>query len=113
MFWALIYQIDEHMTRLLWVGHDRSEQTLLTGLNSLGERVCSGIRYVCSDMWAPYLAAVRMRLAALHVLDRFHIRQQLNKAVDQVPPVVRLALPLAVLGKLPLSWPSLPEIHSQ
>jgi transposase len=84
VFWTLIYQIDDHMTRLLWVGHDRTEQTLLAGLNSLGERVCAGIRFVCSDMWAPYLAAVKMRLAALHVLDRFHIRQQLNKAVDQV-----------------------------
>jgi transposase len=84
VFWSLIYQIDEHLTRLLWVGHDRTEQTLLAGLDSLGEGVCAGIRYVCSDMWAPYLAAVKARLTALHVLDRFHIRQQLNKAVDEV-----------------------------
>lgn len=84
VFWTLIYQIDEHLTRLLWVGHDRTEETLLAGLNSLGETVCAGIRYVCSDMWAPYLAAVRQRLSALHILDRFHIRQQLNKALDEV-----------------------------
>jgi transposase len=84
VFWTLIYQIDDHLTRLLWVGHDRTEQTLLEGLNSLGEAVCAGIRYVCSDMWAPYLAAVKGRLAALHILDRFHIRQQLNKAIDEV-----------------------------
>jgi len=84
VFWTLIYQIDEHLTRLLWVGHDRTEQTLLAGFTSLGESVCAGIRYVCSDMWAPYLAAVKQRLSALHVLDRFHIRQQLNKAVDEV-----------------------------
>src|SRR6266545_1572932 len=84
VFWTLIYQIDEHLTRLLWVGHDRTEQTLLAGLDRLGEAVCGGIRYVCSDMWSPYLAAVKVRLAALHVLDRFHIRQQLNQAVDEV-----------------------------
>jgi transposase len=84
VFWTLIYQIDEHMTRLLWVGHDRTEPTVLAGFSSLGEPVCEGIRYVCSDMWAPYLAAVKSRLSALHVLDRFHIRQQLNKAVDEV-----------------------------
>ena len=53
VFWTLIYQIDDHLTRLLWVGHDRTEQTLLAGLNSLGEAVCAGIRYVCSDMWEP------------------------------------------------------------
>jgi transposase len=84
VFWTLLYQIDEHMTRLLWVGHDRKEQTLLAGLNSLGEEVCAGIRYVCSDMWEPYLRAVKKRLHALHVLDRFHIRQLLNKAVDDI-----------------------------
>ena len=42
VFWTLIYQIDDHLTRLLWVGHDRTEQTLLEGLNSLGEAVCAG-----------------------------------------------------------------------
>jgi transposase len=84
VFWTLVYQIDEHLTRLLWVGHDRTEETLLEGLNSLGERVCADIRYVCSDMWAPYLAAVKQRLSALHILDRFHIRRQLNKAVDEI-----------------------------
>jgi transposase len=83
VFWTLIYQIDEHLTRLLWVGHDRTEQTLLAGLNGLG-KACAAIHYVCSDMWAPYLAAVKGRLTALHILDRFHIRQQLNKAVDEV-----------------------------
>ena len=66
------------------MGHDRTEKTVLAGLDSLGEKVCAGIRYVCSDMWAPYLAAAKGRLAALHILDRFHIRQQLNKAVDEV-----------------------------
>ena len=84
VFWTLIYQINKGMTRLLWVGHDRTEQTLLQGLDSLGTEVCAGIRFVCSDMWAPYLAAVKARLGALHILDRFHIRQQLNKAVDEV-----------------------------
>ena len=85
VFWTLIYQIDEGLVRLLWIGPDRTERTLIEGLDSLGEAFCEGIRYVCSDMWTPYLAAVRRRLTnALHILDRFHIRQQLNKAVDEV-----------------------------
>ena len=85
VFWTLLYQIDEHMTRLLWIGHDRTAETLLRGLNSLGAEVCAGIRYVCSDMWEPYLSAIKSRLlGALHILDRFHIRQLLNKAVDEV-----------------------------
>ena len=84
VFWTLIYQMDEGLTRLLWVGHDRCEATLVQGLKSFGAEVCAGIRYVCSDMWKPYLRAVKRHLGALHVLDRFHIRQQLNQAVDEV-----------------------------
>ena len=38
VFWTLIYQIDEHLTRLLWVGHDRSEPTLLRGSQQFGNR---------------------------------------------------------------------------
>jgi hypothetical protein len=44
VFWTLIYQIDEHLTRLLWVGHDRTEQTLLRGFNSLGTEFCADLR---------------------------------------------------------------------
>ena len=85
VFWVLIYQIDAHMVRLLWVGPDRTAATLLAGLNQLGDSVCAGIRYVCSDMWGPYFAPIRERLTgALHILDRFHIRQLLNKAVDEM-----------------------------
>jgi transposase len=106
VFWTLIYQIDEGLTRLLWVGHDRSEPTLLQGFDSLGAEVCAGIRYVCSDMWAPYLAAVRHRLAALHILDRFHIRQQLNQAVDEIRRQEARALAQAGLipGLKKLRW---------
>lgn len=85
VFWVLIYQIDAHLVRLLWIGPDRSGDTLRAGLNQFGDSVCAGIRFVCSDMWGPYFAPIRERLAgALHILDRFHIRQQLNKAVDAV-----------------------------
>lgn len=86
VFWTLIYQIDAHMVRLLWIGPDRKQETFVAGLNSFGETVCAGLRYICSDMWEPYLAAVRQRLSpyVLHILDRFHIRKQLNQAVDEV-----------------------------
>ena len=45
----------------------------------------SGLRFVCSDMWRPYLNVIAARAGhALHVLDRFHITMHLNQAVDQV-----------------------------
>ena len=84
-FLTVIYQIDENARRLLWVGVDRTEAALTAGLDTLGANVVSGIEYVCSDMWRPYLNVVRRRLTeALHVLDRFHIVGHLNVAVDEV-----------------------------
>ncbi|MEI6972847.1 MAG: ISL3 family transposase [bacterium] len=84
-FLTVIYQIDEGMRRLLWVGLKRRETTLKAGLKELGPEVVAGLEYVCSDMWKPYLKVIRERIGqALHVLDRYHIASHLNLAVDQV-----------------------------
>ena len=84
-FLTVIYQIDAHHRRLLWVGRRRSQATLRRGLKALGPEVVKGLRFVCSDMWKPYLQVVAATAGqALHVLDRFHITSQLNQAVDQV-----------------------------
>ena len=84
-FLTVIYQIDAHCRRLLWVGRRRTQATLRRGLKELGPQVVSGLRYVCSDMWQPYLAVIAKQAGhALHVLDRFHIVGHLNKAVDEV-----------------------------
>jgi transposase len=84
-FLTVIYQIDRHCRRLLWVGKRRTQATLRRGLAALGEDVVSGLRFVCSDMWRPYLNVIAARAGqALHVLDRFHITLHLNQAVDQV-----------------------------
>ena len=84
-FLTVIYQIDSHCRRLLWVGRRRTQRTLRSGLNVLGPQVLGGLRFVCSDMWRAYLSVVKDRLPqTLHVLDRFHITMHLNQAVDQV-----------------------------
>jgi transposase len=84
-FLTVIYQIDGHCRRLLWIGRRRTQATLRRGLAALGPAVCGGLRCVCSDMWRAYLNVVATKLLqALHVLDRFHITQHLNQAVDQV-----------------------------
>ena len=55
------------------------------GLKALGPAVVNGLRFVCSDMWKPYLNVLAAEAGqALHVLDRFHITQHMNQAVDQV-----------------------------
>ena len=84
-FLTVIYQIDKHCRRLLWVGKRRTQATLGRGLAALGEDVVKGLRFVCSDMWRPYLNVIAAKAGhALHVLDRFHITSHLNQALDQV-----------------------------
>lgn len=84
-FLTVIYQIDSHCRRLLWVGKRRTQATLRRGLAALGAEVVSGLRFVCSDMWRPYLNVIAAQAGqALHVLDRFHITTHLNQALDQV-----------------------------
>jgi transposase len=82
---TVVYQIDRHCRRLLWVGPDRTVDTLLGFFREFGEERAAHLQYVCSDMWKPYLTVIARKAAsALHVLDRFHIVQHLNKAIDEV-----------------------------
>ena len=84
-FLTVIYQIDAGCRRLLWIGKRRTEKTLRQGLKELGPELVQGLRFVCSDMWKPYLNVLAAEAGqALHVLDRFHITQHMNQAVDQV-----------------------------
>lgn len=84
-FLTVIYRIDAQCRRLLWVGQRRSQATLRRGLKALGPEVVKGLRFVCSDMWKPYLQIIAAQAGqALHLLDRFHITSHLNPAVDQV-----------------------------
>lgn len=84
-FLTVIYQIDKGSRRLLWVGTRRTQATLRRGLTALGPGLVSGLRFVCSDMWKPYLTVIaEMAAQAMHVVDRFHVVMNLNQAVDQV-----------------------------
>jgi len=82
---TVVYQIDAGMRRLLFVGRERTAKTLLKIFREFGNERCGRLKFVCSDMWKAYLKVIRKKAPqALHVLDRFHIVQHLNKAVNQV-----------------------------
>jgi len=82
---TLVYQIDKHCRRLLWIGKERKKETLHSFCDFLGDQRCRAIEFVCSDMWTPYISVIADRLSeAVHILDRFHIVANLNKAVDEV-----------------------------
>jgi transposase len=82
---TLLYDIGGRTKRLLAVAEERKGASLRSCLESLGDPVRLGVKYVCSDMWKPYLNVIAERLGhAVHVLDRFHVMQQFGKALDEV-----------------------------
>lgn len=82
---TLVYQIDKHCRRLLWIGKERKKKTLYMFCDFMGTKRCEAIEFVCSDMWRAYITVIAERFSnAVHVLDRFHIVGHLNKAVDNV-----------------------------
>jgi transposase len=84
-YMTLVYQIDIGVTRLLWVGKERTIDSFQGFFTAMGQEVISKICFVCSDMWEPYLKLIREKCSeALHILDRFHIVAKMNKALDEV-----------------------------
>lgn len=87
---TLVYQIDAApgCKRLLHVSEGRSIRSLLRFfrmLKTAGVNFRGSIKYVCSDMWRAYLKVIARKLPdAIHILDRYHIVANLNRALDKV-----------------------------
>ena len=82
---TLVYQIDEDNKRLLWIGENRTVKTLLGFFHWFGEERSHALKFVCSDMWKPYLKVIAKKAStALNILDRFHIMAHIGKAIDEV-----------------------------
>jgi len=84
-FLTLVYEVTAGRRRLLWVGQKRTKQTVQQFFRWFGKTRTKALQFVCSDMWAAYIAVVATQAGqALHILDRFHITQQMNKAIEKV-----------------------------
>jgi len=82
---TLVYQIDAGCRRLLWIGKKRKVKTLLGFFRWFGKERSAQLRYICTDMWKPYLRVIAKKAGhAIHILDRFHIMANLSKAIDKV-----------------------------
>ncbi len=82
---TVVYQLDEGQKRLLWIGPDRTAKTLLRFFRSLGKERTARLEFVCSDMWQGYLKVIRKKAShVVHVLDRFHVMQRINRALNDV-----------------------------
>ena len=85
---TVVYQIDKNCRRLLWLGPDRTQKTLLKFFKFLGKDRTAGIRYVCSDMWKAYLKVLAKKVPeAIHILDRYHLVARVNRALDKIRAV--------------------------
>lgn len=82
---TLVYQIDSHCTRLIWIGKERTVKTFLGFFRMFGKENTVKLKHVCSDMWKAYIKVIKKKAPqALHILDRFHIVAMINKAIDEV-----------------------------
>ncbi len=83
---TLVYQIDKGCRRLLWLGKDRTKKTLRKFFADTWKedrRFRRNIKVACTDMWQAYLTVLKEKIPnAVNILDKFHIMQKLNDAVD-------------------------------
>ena len=58
---------------------------MLSFFRWLGPEGRARLRFVCSDMWKPYMNVIaRWAKGAINILDRFHIMAHFSKAIDEV-----------------------------
>lgn len=82
---TLVYQINAGARRLLFIGRGRKAKTLLRFFWEFGKERTARLMFVCSDMWQAYIKVIKKKAPdALHILDRFHIVQNLGKAIDKI-----------------------------
>ncbi len=82
---TMVYQLNAGARRLLWCGPERRAKTLLRFFREFGKQRSAKLKFVCSDMWAPYLKVIAKKAPnALNILDRFHIMRKFNEAIDEI-----------------------------
>ena len=82
---TVVYQLDEGCKRLLWIGPNRTAKTLLRFFRFWGKERTKSLQFICSDMWQGYLKVIAKKAShVIHVLDRFHVMQRINKAINKV-----------------------------
>ena len=84
VYLTVVYDLERRV--LLWVGEDRTEESVKKFFTEeMGRRRCHTLQVVCMDMWAAYANLVREHARNAQILfDRFHIVKHLNEAVEEV-----------------------------
>lgn len=78
-----VYDLKEK--NLLWSGEEREKETLDAFVREHGKALKQTVKGICCDMWQPYINRLKKHFPkATLVFDRFHILQQLSRAIDLV-----------------------------
>jgi transposase len=85
--------------RVVWIGDGKGRRGLLPFLRALGPKGRRKLRGVVSDLGYQPIIAVRLR-HAVHVLDRFHIVQWMNEALNQLRRRLFSGAPRDALGRI-------------
>lgn len=84
--------------RVVWIGDGKGEKGLLPFLAALGSKGRRKLRGVVSDLG--YKGAIETHLPkAIHILDRFHIIQWVNEALNQLRRRLFSGAPVDELGR--------------
>ncbi len=75
---TVVYQIDQACKRLLWIGEHRKAKTLLGLFRWFGKERTAGLRYVCSDMWCPYLKVVAKKAFSSGVVEGLNAKAKVT-----------------------------------
>src|SRR5437773_10370024 len=84
--------------RVVWIGDGKGRRGLLPFLRTLGIRGRRKLRGVVSDLGYQSILATRLR-QAVHILDRFHIVQWLNEALNRLRRRLFSAAPRDEVGR--------------
>jgi len=77
--------IDHDQGKVLWMGPDRKMTTLQRFFTSLSEDEISSIKAIATDMWDPYIKAIKTYCPKADIVfDLFHVVQHYNRVIDVV-----------------------------
>ena len=77
--------MDLERTRVIWVGKDRTKETLNQFFKELGPERTKKIEAVGIDMWDPYIASIRENgLKSKIVFDKFHVIKNYSTVINKV-----------------------------
>jgi len=80
-----LYDIGARSRRPLAVAEHRTEASLRSCPDGLGEGSCPRVKFVRSEMWQPSPKVIAERMGgAIHVRDRSHIMKRFGKALDEI-----------------------------